>query len=189
MPALNNARWEMYCTGIAQGKNQMQSYKDAGFSSEGQGNATTLSKRPEIKARVAELIEERTQFRANYTQNGNLEHLGEIENMLETGEVDRRWVMKHLMDNVRDAREAGQFSASNKALEMLGKEIGMFQEKGKKADDDEGKKALPPPVSVENINLLLDSVGYKGPPIDLTSIALPALTGEKTHGNSKSARS
>ena len=44
--------------------------------------------------------------------------------------LDRAWALGRLMRNADDAREAGDFTASNKALELLGKtnELAMFTE-------------------------------------------------------------
>ena len=80
------------------------------------------------------------------------------------------------MENVKAAREAGQFAAANKALELLGREVGLFQEKnaGKKGEDEErqrveatkAKTAIP----IAKVNALLEVLGYTGPAIDLDKL-------------------
>jgi hypothetical protein len=44
--------------------------------------------------------------------------------------VDRLFVLRELRDNALAAKRNRQYSASNKALELLGKELGMFQDQG-----------------------------------------------------------
>lgn len=43
--------------------------------------------------------------------------------------VSQDWIIKHLRENVDEAKSALQYSASNKALELLGKHLGMFVDK------------------------------------------------------------
>jgi hypothetical protein len=40
--------------------------------------------------------------------------------------LDREFVLRELIDNVAKAKELQEFSASNRALELLGREMGMF---------------------------------------------------------------
>jgi hypothetical protein len=43
--------------------------------------------------------------------------------------LSREWVLERLVDNAKAAREAGDFGPSNQALNLLGKELGMFVER------------------------------------------------------------
>lgn len=43
--------------------------------------------------------------------------------------VSQDWIIEHLRANVDEAKSALQYSASNKALELLGKHLGMFVDK------------------------------------------------------------
>lgn len=179
MPALNNTRWELFCTGLASGKTQVGAYIDAGFAeAQGSSNAWTLAKRPEIKARVAELIESRTNFRANYVNNADLEHLGAVNKAAEEGEISRSWIIAQLMDNVKVGRETNQITASNMALKMLGGEVGMFQDRKSNAEEPTKKpeQASLNSVSIDSINKLLEDKGYTGPPIDLTTKTPPTTS-------------
>lgn len=122
-------------------------------------------------ARVKELTEMRTQFRAQYVDSTDMDHLGALDKAAESGEIDRSWIIARLMDNVKLSAEASQFTASNQALKMLGMEIGMFNEK--RLGDPADKKEDAPgavKVSVDSVNRLLESAGYDGPLIDLTKI-------------------
>lgn len=172
MPALNNTRWEMFCIGIASGKTKVDAYLDAGFQDPNRkgANAWVLMQRPDIQARVAELVEQRHAFKANYVDNTDMDHLKALDTMADDGVIDRKWVIKELMENVKIGRETGQIAASNLALKMLGGEIGMFQERrGGNGEAPEDKpKEIKSPVSIDSINRLLAEKGYDGPPIDLT---------------------
>lgn len=167
MTALANTRWELFCIGVVQGKTQKQAYRDAGFTETGDSAASGLIKRPEIKARIAELIEEKTQFSGKTLGgDGDLDAKGSLAYFETTGEIDKNWVIQQLMENMRLARDAGQFSAANKVLELLGKEAGMFLDKPKAPADakkDKEQAAIP----VDRVNAILDQLGYAGPPIDL----------------------
>lgn len=169
MSALSNPRWEMFAIGLVSGKSQVRAYKDAGFQMGGaSGNATTLAKRPEIQARVAELIEQKTAFKSQFVKTNDLDHEVAISRAYDEETVSKGWVIRELMDNVKAAREASQFTASNQALKMLGDEIGMFKTKNTDDGNSEKPKDSPSPVSIDAINKLLEANGYTGPTIDLT---------------------
>ena len=186
MPALANPRYEMFAQCLARGLTQVESAAKAGFSNAG-GNACTTAKRPEIIARVQELQQERL----NELDTGSttifsgsaadVEHQEAMERALQTGSIDRGWIVAQLLENARLARQVSQFAASNAALIALGKEIGMFQEnsgeKNKKKDEDkkkeEEKKAAS--ISVDALNKILTQLNYTGPPIDLTDQPDPTV--------------
>lgn len=46
-------------------------------------------------------------------------------------EVSAEWVLKELVDNVKVAKESGDLNPANKALELIGKHLGMFTDKVK----------------------------------------------------------
>jgi hypothetical protein len=175
MSALPNTRHELFCQYLTQGKSQTAAYAAAGFAG-GAGNACTLAHRPEIEVRVAELVAEKTSGRTNLNANADLEHAQAVNQALATSEIDPAWIISELMENVKAAREAGQFAAANKALELLGREVGLFQEKnaGKKGEDEErqrveatkAKTAIP----IAKVNALLEVLGYTGPAIDLDKL-------------------
>ena len=43
--------------------------------------------------------------------------------------LSREWVLEQLVDNASKAKAAGDFGPSNQALNLLGKELGMFVDK------------------------------------------------------------
>lgn len=61
--------------------------------------------------------------------------VGEIatrqEKLQEKTELTAEWVLNELADNHRVAKAAGDLNPSNKALELIGKHIGMFTDKVK----------------------------------------------------------
>lgn len=61
MPALKNPQYDRFACELAELKPAIEAYKAAGFTPH-RGNANRLAKRPEIQARVRELIEEAAEF-------------------------------------------------------------------------------------------------------------------------------
>jgi phage terminase small subunit len=123
MPSLNNPKRELFAQELAKGTTAMAAYEIAGYK-DGQKHAHRLGKDSGVVGRVAELLAERAKMHAEATQIAT-EALG----------IDREWVLARLKENAQRAMQAvpaadGQFkydgSVANRALELLGKEIGMF---------------------------------------------------------------
>lgn len=102
MPVLPNQRHEAFAQALAKGKSADEAYQLAGFKAN-RGNASTLKANQNVSDRVAEL------------QAMTAERVV----------VDREWVLAKLIENATNNQEANP-NASNKALELIGKEIGMF---------------------------------------------------------------
>lgn len=102
MPVLENPRHEAFAQGLFNDLSADEAYVKAGFK-RNRGNASRLKANESVAARVAEL-QALTAERAI---------------------VDREWVMAKLVQNAK----SDNLSASNKALELIGKEIGMFVER------------------------------------------------------------
>lgn len=105
MPVLPNARHEAFAQALAKGKSADEAYQLAGFKAN-RGNASRLNANENIAARVAEL------------QGMAAERVV----------VDREWVLARLIENAK-AHQATNPAASNTALSLIGKEIGMFVER------------------------------------------------------------
>lgn len=171
MPKLSNIRHEMYAYNLASGQNQTDAYENAGFT-RSNANASVMARRPEIRARVDELVAERQGRTSAMTTNADLHHKESVDEAAQSGNVTREYVVTELMENMKLAREAGQFSASNKCLELLGKEIGMFQEAsaGKNAVKEEQEKLeaakKQEAIPFDKLNDFLSNINYQGPPID-----------------------
>ncbi len=129
MPALGNARHERFAQELAKGKSATEAYEVAGYRPNS-GNAATLKADQSISTRVAELIEEQSEI-ARAATGMAAERLS----------IDREWVLGQLVENANRAMQAvavksndgattGEFkyegSVANRALELIGKELGMF---------------------------------------------------------------
>jgi phage terminase small subunit len=136
MPVLTNPRWERFAQEMAKGKSNTAAYVEAGFKARANSaavNANKLLKNPNVSGRVAELLAERDRM-----------HIAATEKATERLSIDRGWVIGKLVENVERAMQAvpvtrkengeevgtGEYryegSVANRALELLGKELGMF---------------------------------------------------------------
>lgn len=121
MPALDNPKHERFAQELAKGRTEGEAYVLAGYASD-RGNASRLTANDSVQARVAEIVE-RAAVRA---------------------EVSKSWVMERLMRNAQMclgeepmvvptpegeepvAEYRRDPAAANTALQLLGKELGMF---------------------------------------------------------------
>lgn len=175
MPALSNPKYEMFARCLVQGMSQAKAYVKAGYS-QNTANASTLAKRPEVRARVQELIEERERATGQMTIPDPVgSDLPGPDKPGSPDELDPDWVLMELVENARAARQAGQFSASTKALEMIGRALGMFNDeevskrKRKEAEDNEAALKKGKAVPIDRLNALLSEQGFQGV-IDLTNL-------------------
>ena len=122
---LTNGKYEHFAHLIAKGESPAKAYVLCGYSSNGAlQSGNRLLRNPDVSARVEEL---RTAV---------------SERQVEKIAVDRAWVIAMLIENAKRAMQVepvrdregnpiGQYNyqggVANKALELLGKEIGMFQ--------------------------------------------------------------
>jgi phage terminase small subunit len=107
MPPLDNSRHEKFAQGLAQGMSASEAYRQAGYEAKGgaaEVGASRLIRNDKVTARVAELKE-----RAAVAVS-----------------LSREWVLEQLIDNVSKAKSTADYAPANKALELLGKELGMF---------------------------------------------------------------
>ncbi len=134
MTVLKNARHERFATELANGQTQEKAYIAAGFSpSSARASASSLIKqRPYIFERRDEILAEREM----------LNTLARVRAMEEL-QLTKKDVMKELLDNAMIAKAAvpvlktgeptglyqANISASNQALMLLGKELGMFTDR------------------------------------------------------------
>jgi phage terminase small subunit len=108
MALLENRRHELFAQAIFQGSSNIQAYEDAGFS-RNDTNACKLRQNAKVIARIDELSA-RTVASVNLT---------------------KEWVIEQLIGVVIDARsgERKDSAGANKALNLLGLELGMFVER------------------------------------------------------------
>lgn len=120
MGRLSNDKHEAFAQALAKGTSAFEAMKEAGYRPD-RGNASRLTANDSIRTRVAELQERAA------------------TNVV----ISREWVIERLVENVNRAMQAveirnqdggtGEYkydgSVANKALELLGKELGMFVER------------------------------------------------------------
>lgn len=114
MPVLPNPRHERFCEELAKGKSASEAYETAGFKPN-RHNGATLARQKHILTRVAELLAQRSEMEREATQKAT-----------EALAIDKQWVMARLVENAQEARALENFNASTRALELIGKEFGMF---------------------------------------------------------------
>ena len=134
---LKNQRHERFVLGLLEGKTDIQAYEAAGYKPD-RGNASTLTTKHNIQGRLAFLQSQ----------------------VAKEAVIDAAWVTKRLVENVErsmqtveatDVEGNGtgiftyQGAVANKALELLGRNIGMFKDA--------------PPVQV-NVNLPGDESSF-----------------------------
>ena len=123
MPILKNQRHEVFALHVASGKSASEAYRLSGYECESDrattANASRLLTNASVQARIKELQER---------------HVAKFN-------LDRNWILTMLRENVhrsmklepvigRDGKETGEHvyagAVANRALELLGKEAGMF---------------------------------------------------------------
>ena len=131
MPALTDPRWENACQARAAGTEIATSYNQAGFTGK-PAAASKFFSRPDIRARVAEIQEQR------YANDRKANEIA-----VKKVAVDKEWVLHRLMYNAEQSLRGrpmkdgkgqiipGAFtqpneSAANRALELIGNHLGMF---------------------------------------------------------------
>ncbi len=121
MPVLPNMRHEMFAQNIAAGQNASEAYAVAGFHASPANmriNAHRLARQPKVAARIVELRERKAVV---------------IE---QTTGITRAYVVERLKLNLDMALAAAVHNPSagnvaNRALELLGRELGMFVDRKK----------------------------------------------------------
>jgi Terminase small subunit len=108
MPALSNPRHEHFARCIAEGLSATQAYVKAGYSEQGAAvSANRLLRNANVVSRCRELSQAVT------------------EQVVAQASVDKAWVLHELV-SIAKAQKSKQPMAANRALELVGKELGMF---------------------------------------------------------------
>ena|SRR5208337_526804 len=116
MPALRNIRQEAFCQEMAKGMSVPAAYEAAGYVRI-KANADRLASFDHIRERIRELKGWPTEET--------------VKARVLTVEEERQRIKDELWDNVKRAKDPKKFDSggANRALELLGKECGMFIEK------------------------------------------------------------
>jgi hypothetical protein len=128
---LKNAKHEHFAQLVSSGESAARAYVMAGYAKSGaRQNSARLMTNDDIRARIDSLRSAKEQ-----------QHAASVKQVVKEAAIDKAWVMTQLVENVRMAKQAepvldqegnpiGEYkqniNAANKALELLGKEFGMF---------------------------------------------------------------
>lgn len=113
---LTNPKWEAFAVAYAEHGNGTRAAIDAGYSEGSNKNSAAqrgvwLLKKQEVKARIDQIRE------------------GIRRKALASSSISRTWILEKMKENAEIALERGDRAAANRALELLGREYGLFTEK------------------------------------------------------------
>lgn len=111
MPLLENSRYEIFAQNVAQGKEIAESYMLAGYKSNSNDSARAGAGKLMMKSAIVNRVRE---IQSKGAKRAELKVVDIIEMLME----DRKL-----------ARERNQASAAIRAVELMGKQLGMFIEK------------------------------------------------------------
>ncbi len=128
MPVLKNPKHERFAQELARGSSAAAAYETAGFKPS-RPNASRLQHDENVRQRVAEILAHKEKITEKAT-----------EKAIENAALSKEWVLERLMSNVERSMQeepviiggkaTGEYTyngaVANRALELLGKEMGMF---------------------------------------------------------------
>lgn len=165
MPILKNPKHELFAQGLADGKTAEEAHRLAGYKASRSG-ASQLKQNLNISNRVPELLAERERIHGQSTAKA-----------IERVSLTKEWILAKLIDNAERALQAQQVTdaegkptgeyryqgaVANRALELLGKHLGMFVELHELSGKDGG------PIQTQEISPrdklfnLLDGLASRG---------------------------
>jgi hypothetical protein len=120
---LPNEQWEKFAQARAEGNTLVDSHKLAGYVPNA-GNASTLGNRPDIRARIKYLQDEKAQVLRQ-------ERLDDMRARMQQefntgGEINVTYIQQQLFKNLLMARALGKLKEANEAVKMLGETVGAF---------------------------------------------------------------
>lgn len=176
MPTLHNVRYERFAQAIVDGLNARDAYKEAGFAPN-DGNCIRLKQRPEVQARIAELIEMAADrvvvdkarviaelakigfadFRKLHTATGALKRIEDIDDETAGAIAGIEVVTRRLPGGDEgEVEHVAKIKMWDKpsALVNLGKHLGMFTEKVEHSGPNGGPIATTDPTNIELARLI-----------------------------------
>lgn len=165
MPPLINPKHEIVARNIANGMTQSRALEDAGMAADN----PTVTITPEFRARVNELLIERERIEEEAkaaTRAIVMSNRYQVLEPMKLEDITIEFLVNKLVDNARQATESKQFSASNKAYELVGKILGLFDDKGpseedkKKQEEEAARKARS--LTLDQVNKALENSGFTG---------------------------
>lgn len=131
MGPLKHPKHEHFAQLVSNGENAARAYVLAGYKESGaRQNAQRLMTKDDVRSRVQELLNAKAAA-----------HDAAVKQAAQEVAIDKAWVLRRLVQNVDTAQQAvpvtdregnptGEYqqnlAAANKALELIGKELGMF---------------------------------------------------------------
>lgn len=147
MARLSNDRHELYARHRAKGMIPSKAALAAGFAA---GSSTThLEQDAEIVTRIAELMDE-IKAQREAQRHAAIEAAKVVGQL--TG-VTRSWVIQQLAEVAQIAKQDGDYKESISALELIGKDFGMFSG----GSSDEGANAIPESFDMDKLAGILDA--------------------------------
>ncbi len=123
MPPLKNPKYEIFARRRARGATQGAAAVAAGYSERTARTAgSKIEKRQTVGARIGEL-------RAQADRKRAVQAKRQSEDIIDVLAMDKAWVLGRLRQVFQVAMDKGQLAAANRALELIGKELGMFADK------------------------------------------------------------
>ena len=134
MPCLKNAKHELFCQAIVEGKGIAESYRLAGFKAEDSyACGSRLSRKVNVVARIAEM---QANQEAAIAAKVGISKAYIIEKLQVN--LSRALQEVAVLDN--EGQPTGEYryegNVANKSLELMGKELGMFSDKLKVSGDE-----------------------------------------------------
>lgn len=112
---LQNAKQEEFCQLVARGETQVQAYRVA-YGSNNRANAARLAAKDYIRQRVHAILDVKRRTMDLSTDKA-----------AKALKLNKQWVLDRLMRNAEECLENNSTrGAANRALELLGKELGLF---------------------------------------------------------------
>lgn len=138
MPVLQNVREERFASGVAKGMTNEEAYKFAGYKGlKTKDSSAHIRAKVNVKARIEEL-------KARISKSATAQAAKRLS-------LTKELVLAELWDNAMLGRKVkGGSSARNRALELIGKHLGMFQ------DADASKPLRLEDLSTEDLKKLLE---------------------------------
>lgn len=127
---LDNVRWERFARALVNGEKQGKAYVDAGFAPNS-GRASRLANDAAVLKRVAFLLQERAEIEQKSTKEA-----------IKAAGLTKQMILDELWENAKQAKAANKWSASNQALHLMGKELGMFREHEKDSNEPDPWKEV-----------------------------------------------
>jgi phage terminase small subunit len=131
MPALKDKRRELFCQHVVSGMTASAAYAAAGYKAD-DGNAARMRAKPDVVARIEELS---AKVEAKVVETVGIGRSYVIEQLRRNAEIamgDRLVKVVKQTKSEDDPMEVEvtmrDAAAANKALELIGKELGMFSE-------------------------------------------------------------